>query len=79
MLRETVSKIKEGTRKNIITPYYEGILKEHNTPSDKFDYLKDVVGHGRVGQPELMAIFSRQPWIFSKEKQAELLKKAYLK
>jgi len=79
MLRETLSKIKEGTRKSIIVPYYEGHLREHATPADKYKYLKDVVDRGRIGQVELFSIFQRQPWVFDKDKQQELLKKAYLR
>ena len=79
MLRETISKIKEGVRKEISVPYFEGILKEHTTPAQKFDYLKKMTSKGRVGQVELQTIFARQPWIFPEEKQKELMKKALLK
>ena len=79
MLREIISLAKQDSKKQILIPYVEGRLSERATADKRFDYLNDLVDHGRIGRSNLEVLFTRNPNMFGKEKQSELMKKAYMK
>ncbi len=64
MLRELFSLAKQDSKKQILIPYIEGRLSERKTTDKKFEYLNDLVDHGRIGRANLEALFTRNPNMF---------------
>jgi len=79
MLREIISLAKQDSKKQILIPYVEGRLSERKTMDKKYEYISDLVDHGRIGRANLEALFTRNPSLFGQAKQEDLKKKAYLK
>jgi len=79
MLKEIISLAKQDSKQKILIPYIEGRLSERKTADKRFEYLADLVDHGRIGRANLEALFTRNPSLFGQAKQEELKKKAYLK